>query len=368
MRLYYLLVLIVTFQACKKNTTPVDNKHVRLSIQGNSIKTPEGATISLRGLNWGWWGTAQPQDASEAVAMGANVVRMPFRWYFGGTGSDIRQTNAPGHIDPDGLAQLDQYINWCTQNKIWVVLFGGSDQGAGDSSENYWTNASLKKEFIETWQFLVQRYKNTPYIAAYELLSEPHPKKPATSQEVKAFYEEVITAVRQYDTITPVMIGPNDHYDINQLEDILTTKDNKIIYTFNYYLPTDYIKPEKREQAGLPIVTYPGNYNDFDGHPVNLNKDYLTQILQPGVQFSANHQVPIFVNQMGVRSRCPGNLEYLTDVCDIFYRFGIPFTYWSYRTNDVQTEYGLYWFNKTTQQYVYKPDPAAVLSQAFKRK
>ena len=218
------------------------------------------------------------------------------------------------------------------------------------------------------WQFLVQRYKHKPYIAAYELLSEPHPKKPVTVQQVVQFYEEVITAVRKYDTITPVMIGPNDHYDINLLEETISVKDPKIIYTFNYYLPTDYIKPDKREQAGLPIVSYPDTYTDFNGNTVTLNKDYLKQILQPAVQFSKNYNVPVFVNQMGVRSRCPNHLTYLTEVCDIFYQHHIPFTYWTYRTRDDANEYGLYWFNKTTQQYVFKPEPAAILNAAFKRK
>jgi len=41
---------------------------------------------------------------------------------------------------------------------------------------------------------------------------------------------------------------------------------------------------------------------------------------------------------------------------------------WTYRTRDDANEYGLYWFNKTTQQYVFKPEPAAVLEAAYKRK
>jgi hypothetical protein len=364
----FLITSFVIISCKKSGTPPVNNLPERLSIDGKHIKTPGGNIIELRGVNWGWWETAQPQDASEALSMGANVVRMPFRWYFGGAGSDIRQTGAPGNIRPDGMALLDQYIDWCVQQKIWVVLFAGSDQGAGDSSENYWSNPSLRQEFINTWEFLAERYKNKPYIAAYELLSEPHPKKPVTSGQVLQLYEELMTAIRKHDTITPFMIGANDHYDINLLEDMLCTKDPKIIYTFNYYLPTDYIKPEKREQAGLPIVTYPDTYNDFNGNPVSLTKDYLIQILQPAVQFRNNHNVPVFVNQMGVRSRCPNNLEYLADVCDIFYQYQIPFTYWTYRTRDNATEYGLYWFNKTTQQYVFKPEPAAVLTTAFRRK
>ena len=90
--------------------------------------------------------------------------------------------------------------------------------------------------------------------------------------------------------------------------------------------------------------------------------------MQPAVQFRNDHNVPVFVNQMGTRSRCPNNINYLTDVCDIFYRYQVPFTYWTYRTNDDENGYGLYWLNKTTGQYVFKPEPAAVLKTAFQRK
>lgn len=361
------IVFILFCIACNSESDPKSDKPVRLKIEGKNLITPEGTTINLRGLNWGWWGTAQPEDASQAVAMSANVIRMPIRWYFGGEGSDIRQTDAPGHIKPEGLVLLDQYINWCVEQKLWVILFAGSDQGAGDADENYWTNAALRTEFIEMWQFLADRYKDKPYMAAFEILSEPHPKKPATSADLLAFYEELIQAIREIDTETPLMIGANDHYDINQMEGVFTTVDDKIIYTFNYYLPTDYVKPDKREEAGLPIVSYPSTYNDFNGVEVELNKEYLVDILQPAVQFRDNHNVPILVNQVGARSRCPGHLQYMEDVGDIFYQYQIPFTYWTYRTRDEATEYGLYWFDKNADVYVSKPDQINLMTSLFER-
>jgi len=353
--------------ACSVDPIRLNESPARLIIEGDELLTPDGNTILLHGVNWGWWGTAQPEDATQVVAMSANVVRMPIRWYFGGAGSDIRQTGAPGNIKPEGLQQLDAYIDWCTQQKVWVILFAGSDQGAGDADENYWTNAALKAEFIEMWKFLVERYKNKPYIAAYEILSEPHPKKPFTNVDVRLFYEELIAAIRTIDVHTPLMIGANDHYDINLLSDAFTSVDNKIIYTFNFYLPTDYIKPDKREEAGLPIVTYPSTFTDFDGNEVVLNKEYLTEVLQPAVQFRTLHNVPVLVNQVGVRSRCPGHLQYMQDVGELFLHQRIPFTYWTYRTRDDANEYGLYWFDKETDVYVAKPDQLNLMTQIFER-
>jgi hypothetical protein len=367
-KLRYITLLLCILVGCNDDTAPDPPTEVaRLSIDGPLLKTPEGDVIELRGINWGWWGTAQSQDALEAVEMGANVVRMPFRWYFNGEGSDIRQTGAPGNLKPEGLAMLDQYIDWCSEKKLWIILFGGSDKGAGDADENYWTSPSLRGEFIETWTFLADRYKDKPYIAAYEILSEPHPKKPFTSDDLREFYEELITAIRKVDPNTPLMIGANDHYDINQLNDVFTTIDPKIIYTFNFYLPTDYVKPEKREEAGLPIVSYPGDYTDFDGNEVRLDEDLLNEMIQPALNFRDGHNVPVFVNQVGARSRCPGHLDYMSDVGNIFHSHHIPFTYWTFRTRDDENEYGLYWYDKKLDQYFPKEDQIELMTQIFRQ-
>lgn len=339
----------------------------RLTVEGNKILLPNGNPIELRGLNWGWWDTAQSQDAKEAVVMNANVIRMPIRWYFTGDKSDIRDTKSPGHISPEGLKQLDQYIDWCAEQKLWVVLFAGSDQGAGDNSQNYWTNPELRKEFLEMWEFIVDRYKDKPYIGAYEILSEPHPKKPATSKDLLQFYEQAIKVIRNHDKKTPVMIGANDHYDINLLEGIYTKIDPNVIYTFNYYLPTEYCKTDKQREKGLPLITYPGTYKDKYGKTIYLNKDYLSIILQPALAFRDKYNVPVFVNQVGVRSEAPGHLQYINDVMDIFYQNHIPFTYWTYRTRSDESQHGLYWLDKSN---VYHPknEQIELLKKAFQRK
>src|SRR5436190_19039986 len=53
----------------------------RLRVEGENLVGPDGAPILLRGLNFGWWGEETEADAEEAKAMGANVVRLPLRWY-----------------------------------------------------------------------------------------------------------------------------------------------------------------------------------------------------------------------------------------------------------------------------------------------
>ncbi|PSF39489.1 hypothetical protein C7H19_01495 [Aphanothece hegewaldii CCALA 016] len=352
-----------------QQTESIKQSPVRLTVKGSQIFTPEGKLIEWRGVNWGWWGSIQPQDGVETAKMGANAVRLPFKWYFSGKKSDIRDSNAPGNISPEGLALLDKYVDWCVQQKLWVILSATSDEGAGDNAENYWTNPALRKEFFETWAFLVQRYKNKPYIAAYEILNEPHPlrKKYATTKEVQKFYQEAIEVIRQYDSTTPLIVGPSDNYDLNQLPNIYIKNDKNLIYTFNYYEPSEYVKTNRREVKGLPLITYPGTFQNRQGETITLNKEYLARLLQPAVKFREQYNVPLFVNQVGVRSEAPGQLKYIADVLALFDQYKIPYTYWTFKTEEDQSQQGLYWLDEKGN-YQPKTELIELLKKSFSRR
>lgn len=317
----------------------------RLTVSGAQLLAPDGKPIWLRGFNWGRHDTAQPEDGRGNVERGANLVRIPFRWYFEGPKADMRQTNAPGHFSPEGLRKLDEQIRWATEAGLWVVLFGGSDKGAGDLDDNYWSNPALRREFFEAWAFIAERYKNTPRIAAYELLSEPHPKKPVTSADLRGFYEELIANIRKVDQRTPLVIGGNDHYSIEQLQSVYTKVDDKLIYAANFYLPKEYCKPWRRGNKGEAPAAYPGNYVDKKGAPHRIDRDALAAALKPALDFRARNQVPVFIDQVGCMTSVPGVLDYTRDTLALMKANQLHWAFWTYRVaNAGPMEHGL-WYN-----------------------
>jgi hypothetical protein len=336
----------------------------RLAVRGAELHDPSGGAVWLRGFNWGWWGTAQPEDGQENAARGANLVRIPFRWYFSGEGADIRQSDAPGHLSPQGLAALDDMVRQATDAGLWVVLFAGSDLGAGDADRNFWTDDALRQEFIETWAFLVQRYHQTPRIAAYELLSEPHPKRPASSADLRRFYEELIAVVRLHDADTPLVIGANDHYDIGQLEDVLSTADDKLVYAANFYLPTEYCKPDRRGPQNPEPVRYPGSYLDADGHPQTVDAQALAAALKPAEDFRTRHAVPVFIDQVGCVGAAPDVLAYTRDVLALLRARQFPWAFWTYRTNETGPDQHGLWY-RPRSGWALKTDLDAVLREAM---
>jgi hypothetical protein len=336
----------------------------RLTVSGSQLLGPDGKPVWLRGFNWGRHDTAQPEDGKGNAERGANVVRIPFRWYFEGSKADMRMTSAPGHFEPEALKRLDQHIKWATDAGLWVVLFGGSDKGAGGADENYWTKPALRQEYKEAWAFIVQRYKDTPRIAAYELLSEPHPKKPATTADLRSFYEEMIATVRRYDTRTPVVIGADDHYAIDQLQGVYTKVDDKIIYAANFYLPKEYCKSWRRKELDKAPIAYPGPYVDRSGASRQLDKAALEGFLKPALDFRERNRVPVFIDQVGCMSATPGVLEYTKDTLAMMRKYQMHWAFWTYRVNHAgPREHGL-WYDDGTG-WKLKTDLDAVLRAAM---
>ncbi|GGU27801.1 glycoside hydrolase family 5 protein [Lentzea flava] len=285
----------------------------RLSVSGADVVDPAGNPIVLRGYNWGHWGTVQPQDAGDHVAAGANSVRIPLRWW-GEWKDDVDSRDPdpanPSHIKAGHLALLDQTIEQASAKHLWITLFVDSDhgQGAGGRPDNFWTNPEMKQQFKEVWQFLVRRYKATPYLGAFEILPEPKPIG-QNDDQVRAFYDEMIGVIRGIDRRTPVVVGPNDNYSCSHLEGAFTTADPKVIYTCNYFI---FDKPLNR----IKLIT----------------------------DFRTAHDVPVWINQVGVESGDVDAKLKARTVLRAFSDNGIGWAWWTFRLNGTNPDtHGIYY-------------------------
>lgn len=308
----------------------------RLSVSGSRVLDPQGHDIVLRGYSWGQWGTAQPGDAAANAAQGANSVRLPLRWWgdYKTAGIDSRDVAAPGHIDPSHLAALDQDIAWAAAQHLWVVLFVDSNfgQGAGGRTDNFWTDAPMKQQFIEVWKFLAARYRDRPYIGAYELLPEPNPPGVGDAA-VKDFYDSVIAAVRTVDPHTPVVVGPNDDYSLKRLTAAHTTVDKNVIYTGDYFI--------------------------FD-KPLNRMPDIE--------RFAKQFDAPVWINQVGIPSGNPDSQAKARSVLGALNADGIGWAWWTYRISSTNPNvHGIYYEDPSDpSRWLVKSDWLALVGSYLK--
>lgn len=302
------------------------NPLARLSVSGKDIIGPDGFPITLRGWNWGLWGAAQAQDGQDAVAQGANIVRVPLRWWglYTDQSFESRDDNSPGNIDPAHLAELDRVLDICDAAGLWVNLFIDSQCGQNglipgafgeaeslycDPSQLYpngrsfWADHTQAAKFIETWTFLADHVKDRRCIGIFEILVEPNPAGVPASY-ITGLYDKVMKAVRPVAPGIPFMVGGFSYFT-SSIAKAYNSKWADVIYTADDFVPIDGTHDENIAQLDVKISA------------------------MTALRDSKN--VPVFVQQTGVTSRDDPDRSYLNALLPRLNAAGLGWEWWEYR-------------------------------------
>eukprot|EP01043_Picozoa_sp_COSAG02_P094893 COSAG02_NODE_31297_length_536_cov_0.659039_1_plen_178_part_11 len=166
------------------------------------------------------------------------------------------------------------------------------------------------------WKHVAAHYASWPYIAAFEVLSEPRDKAIAATK-VRDFYENACAAAQSASPETPCMVGPAPYYKLWNFDEGILLKSQNVIYTFDYFVPADYIFGTVDKSHQVPIIgSYPGNYSCaalVGGNPWTAKccPNGGSQIQRFDARCTASQfaraaalraraKVPIFVNQWSV--------------------------------------------------------------------
>jgi hypothetical protein len=328
-----------------------------LSVRGREIVDPAGNPILLRGWNWGHFGKAQESDAADNAAQGANVVRLPLRWwgYYKAKGVDSRQDSAAATagIDPANLAILDDNVRWASRAKLWIVLFIDSNCGQNGTQNqemvaycdpgkqyrdghNFWTDPAMRAKFIALWRFIANRYKDTPYIGMFEPL--PEPGAPATSpQQIVDFYSEVMAAIRPVAPGIPFLVGPT-RYRAAQMRTAFNPAWKDVVYTGNLFFHTG------GEESGL---------------------EGIRGRLQAMLDLRNQRNVPLFVQQVGVRAGEDPDQAKVKAMLGMLVDNRVGFAYWEYRGASNPDEYGVMYRRGKTWRT--KPAELSAIAGSFRK-
>lgn len=324
---------------------------------------PDGHPLVLRGINEGTWGEMRSGDAAQIAANGGNVVRVLIRWWglYGGHDVESRDDPAPGHFEPGHLAQFLQNVQWCLDAGLWVVAaidsncgqnglqdagtIGYCDPSGGyPEGHNFWTDPTQRALFQQAWVHLAGRLKALPNIAMYELLPEPLQDRDASyADDVSAFYQQLMAAIEDQagDRRTPFLVGARDAYDIRLCDEAFIADvrwRNRVVYTGNLF-----IHPTKTRQENLSTI--------------DSRLDALAAMKQA-------RQVPVFVQQYGVRSGDDPDQSYLEYGLAAMDAAGIGYTGWQWRQNTPDPgEYAIVLTDPSTGADTVKTDVLATYAR-----
>jgi endoglycosylceramidase len=243
------------------------NRHHPPYRQNGKI-TPAADLFTLQDL--------QNQDFAIIAGMGFNVIRLILTWEF------AEPDPPPAFYSKSYFHLVDQAIQKANAHGLYVILdFGqygwgrslGGNTGApawtvsrkcnakahakpGQLPQTapavtcayteFWKNESvngtaLQDAYIKLWQFVAQRYKNNPGVAAYDLYNEPLSGNIDQSifddQYLYPFYRRLAKAIRQVDPKHAVGFQPKLLHSVG-VHDLAAARPLGIPNAI--YLPHDY--------------------------------------------------------------------------------------------------------------------------------
>jgi len=210
--------------ACLLFPPAVDAKDF-LRTQGTQIVDASGTPVILRGMGLGGWmlqegymldidgvGTQRsihariadligPEKAdafyqawrdnhttkADIDAMGRwgfNSVRLPMHYAL--YTLPVQQERVPGRQTwvEEGFRRTDELLAWAKANDLYVILDlhaapggQGNDNNIADrdpTQPSLWDDPHHQDKMVALWKELAQRYKDEPYIAAYDIINEPN--------------------------------------------------------------------------------------------------------------------------------------------------------------------------------------------------
>ncbi|HVK50858.1 MAG TPA: cellulase family glycosylhydrolase [Pseudoxanthomonas sp.] len=217
-RLACLLALLCCF------TFPLQAKDF-LRAQGQHIVDEQGQPVILRGMGLGGWmlqegymlevpqlGTQQvilariaeligpdkakawhqawldnhttKADVDAMARWGFNSIRLPM--HYGLYTLPVEQEPVAGEQTwlEEGFRRTDDLLRWAKANDLYVILDlhaapggQGNDNSIADrdpSKPSLWEDPRHQDKMVALWRKLAERYKDEPYIAAYDIINEPN--------------------------------------------------------------------------------------------------------------------------------------------------------------------------------------------------
>lgn len=268
----------------------------------------------LRGFNLGP-DKLDPQDLADLAATGANVARLML--------PVVRCATCERYALVFGFDYIDMVIREAAAKGFYVIPT--LEVVPPSPLSEYWGDKGLRDSLASIWREIARRYRDSPAVAAYDLINEPNPPArsgPDKVTEWRALASMLAKEIRSVDSRHAIIVAlPWVFWASADLMEPIAFAN--VVYTFHMYEP-------------MP-VTHQGLYEYAPGQPyptgevnaARLWKDYLAVV----ARFAKRHDVAIFVGEFSCVRWAPNGAadRYVADMIAAFESQGWSWAYHSFR-------------------------------------
>lgn len=246
-------------------------------------------------------------DIDSMKAWGFNSVRLPMHYNLYTLPVEKEPVAGQNTWLDKGFAMTDSLLAWCKANNMYLILDlhaapggQGNDLNIADrdpSKPSLWDSKANQDKTIALWRKLAERYKNEPWIGAYDILNEPNwgfedPQgdknglKEKKNAPLRQLMVDITAAIREVDQKHIIIIEGNGWG--NNYNGIFPPWDKNMVLSYHKYW----------------------NYNDDAsiGHILKARKDY---------------NIPAWLGETGENSNV-----WFTDAIRLLEKHNIGWSWW----------------------------------------
>lgn len=251
------------------------------------------------------------QDIDFLAKAGFNSIRLPMHYNLYTLPIEKEPAKGKDTWLEEGFKMTDDLLQWCKDNKIYLILDlhaapggQGNDANISDNDKtkpSLWENEENQRKTIALWKKLAERYKNEPWIGGYDIINEPNinftGKNPNGTDEMSnaplwKLQKDITAAIREVDQKHIIFIEGNGWG--NNYNGLIPIWDNNMAFSFHKY------------------------WNDNDDKTIQFALD-----------LRAKHNMPIWLGETGENSNV-----WFTELIQLLDKHNIGYAFWPMKKID----------------------------------
>lgn len=245
-------------------------------------------------------------DIDSMKSWGFNSVRLPMHYNLYTLPVEDEPVKGENTWLEKGFQMTDSLLTWAEANEMYLILDmhaapggQGHDVNISDrdpSKPSLWESEANQQKLIALWKKLAERYRDEPWIGAYDIINEPnwtfeegkhkHGIQDTLNAPLKELMVDITAAIREVDKNHMVIIEGNGWG--NNYNGILPPWDDNMVISFHKYW----------------------NYND-------------TASIQQFLDFRVKYNAPVWLGETGENSNV-----WFTDAIRLMEENNIGWCWW----------------------------------------